>query len=38
MNRNSYTKEDIQKLRDQIKTVFVPLAAKMHKNRQRVLE
>ena len=34
MNRNSYTKEDIQKLRDQIKTVFVPLAAKMHKNRQ----
>ena len=34
MNRNSYTKEDIQKLRDQIKKVFVPLASKMHKNRQ----
>ena len=34
MNRNSYTKEDIKNLRDQIKTVFVPLASKMHKNRQ----
>ena len=30
MNRNSYTKEDIQMLRDQIKKVFVPLASKMH--------
>ena len=34
MNRNSYTKEDVQKLREQIKTVFVPLASRMHKNRQ----
>ena len=34
MNRNSYTKEDVQKLREQIKTVFVPLASRMHKNRR----
>ena len=36
MNRNSYTKEDVQKLREQIKTVFVPLASRMHKNPSHV--
>ena len=38
MNRNSYTKEDVKKVRDQIKTVFVPLASKMHENRRKRLD
>lgn len=37
MNRNSYTKEDVAKLRKQIKEVFVPFASKMHENRRKRL-
>lgn len=37
MNRNSYTKEDIQKLRDLVKTVFVPFASKIHEDRRKRL-
>lgn len=37
MNRNSYTKEDIEKLRDQVKKVFVPFATKIHEIRRQRL-
>lgn len=37
MNRNSYTKEDVAKLRKQIKEVYVPFASRMHENRRKRL-
>lgn len=37
MNRNSYTREDIEKFRSQIKNVFVPFAVKVHENRRKRL-
>lgn len=37
MNRNSYTKEDIASLREQIKKTFVPFASQMHERRRERL-
>ena len=37
MNRNSYGREEIEALREQIKRDFVPLAEKMHENRRKRL-
>lgn len=37
MNRNSYGREEIERLRSQIKKEYVPFAEKMHENRRKRL-
>lgn len=37
MNRNCYTKEDIENFRKQVKTYFVPFAEKLHDRRRQRL-
>ncbi|MGN8630670.1 M3 family oligoendopeptidase [Blautia sp. HCP3S3_G3] len=37
MNRNSYSREEIAELREQIKKVYVPFATKIHENRRKRL-
>ena len=37
MTRNSYTREDVERFREQVKRVIVPLAERLHEERRRNL-